>query len=257
MKSIFRILLLIAVGYVIFGLILFFGQKSMIYFPDNQDFYSCSGFADYQTITYNSTRFYYKDVSEKNVTVFYRGNAGSLCDRAAFRPFVETEGRSMIFVEYAGFSNDSRSPSKELILEDVRNIVSFIRGKQYENVTVIGESLGSGAASYHASIGDVDRLALITPFSSIRDVGEHKFPFFPISLILTQNFDNVKWLKEYSNSVIILHGDEDLIIPYKLAVKLYESLATEHKEFVSLKGYGHNSVWNSPKFRTELAEFLK
>ena len=34
--------------YAVFGVILFLSQKSMIYFPDKQDFEKCAGFSDYQ-----------------------------------------------------------------------------------------------------------------------------------------------------------------------------------------------------------------
>ncbi len=248
LKRIFvDILVIIAVLYLVFGIYLFVIQKSMLYYPNTQDFKSCIGFEDYQKVEYSGTRFYYKENS-KDVFVFYHGNAGSACDRSYFKSLLNNSNDSIIFVEYAGYSNDNKTPSKKLILQDVQHIHDFIEEKSFNFVTVYGESIGSGVASYHAYLGDVDYLILVAPFSRLVDLVQFKFVIYPAFLMLTERYDNVKWDKDFKGNVLIIHGDNDVVIPNTFSKKLFESLSTEKKKYVLIKGAGHNDVSNYDEF---------
>jgi len=228
----------------------------MIYYPDNQSFENCSGFIDYQKMNFNGTRFYYKQNSLDNVIVYYHGNAGSSCDRSYFKSFFEQSNSSVIFVEYAGYSNDNIKPSKKLILQDVDNINSFVKENSFKNVIVYGQSIGSGAASYHSSIGDVNSLILVGSFSSLDDIAQSKYIIYPASLLLREKYDNAEWLQGFEGNVIILHGDNDKLIPHKFSQKLFNEITTEKKEYILISGKGHNDIWNSPVFREKLVEFI-
>jgi len=256
MNFIIDTLIRLMIIYCLFGLFLFFGQKSMLYYPDNQDFESCSGFNDYQKINFNGTRFYYKQGSFDNIIIYYHGNAGSACDRSYFKLFFEQSNSSIIFVEYAGYSNDNTKPSKELILQDVDNINNFVKENSFKNVIVYGQSIGSGVASYHSFIGDVNSLILVGSFSSLTDVAQSRYIIYPASVLLREKYDNVKWLQSFEGNVIILHGDSDQLIPYKFSQKLFNEITTEKKEYVLIDGKGHNDIWNSSIFREKLVEFI-
>lgn len=255
-KRLINFLIAFLIVYILFGFILFFSQNSMIYYPDNQNFEDCAGFLDYEKISYNETRFYFRQGSE-NLMVHYHGNAGSACDRSFFREYFEQENNSIIFVEYAGYSNDSRKPSKELILQDVRNVHDYIKKGSFERVMVYGGSIGSGPASYHAFLGSVDYLIFVTPFSSLVDVAQSKYILYPVSILLRENYDNLGWLENFYGKVIIFHGSNDLVIPNRFSKKLFDGLVTEKKEYVLIEGYGHNNLYNSKNFQEKLSMFIK
>ena len=256
MNPVIDILIRLIIIYLLFGLFLFFTQKSMLYYPDNQDFESCSGFDDYQKINFNGTRFYYKQNSLDNVIVYYHGNAGSACDRSYFKPFFEQSNSSVIFVEYAGYSNDNKGPSRDLILQDVDNIQGFVKENSFKNVIVYGQSIGSGAASYHSSIGNVDSLILVGSFSNLDDVVQSKYTIYPASILLREKYNNKEWLQNFKGNMIVLHGDSDQAIPHSFSQKLFDEATTEKKEYVLIEGKGHNDIWNSSIFREKLIEFI-
>ena len=256
MSFIIDTLIRFMVIYLLFGLFLFFSQRSMLYYPDNQDFESCERFSDYQKINFNGTRFYYKQGSPDNVIVYYHGNAGSACDRGYFKSFFEQSNSSIIFVEYTGYSNDSIKPSRDLILQDVKNVHSFVKENSFKNIVVYGQSIGSGAASHHAFIGDVNSLILVGSFSSLDDVVRSKYIIYPASILLREKYDNTKWLQDFDGNIIIFHGDGDQAIPYKFSQKLFNEIPTEKKEYVLIEGKGHNDIWNAPIFREKLIEFI-
>ncbi len=252
----FNFLIALLVFYILFGVLFFFFQKSLIYYPPVQNFESCSGFEDYQKIDYHGTRFYYKNNSLENVLVYYHGNAESACDISYLKSNFEQANLSLIFVEYTGYS-DNMNPSKKLILEDVKKINNFVKENSYKNIIVYGQSVGSGAASYHAFIGNVSSLILVTPFFKFSDLVYSKVLFYPVSLILTENYDNSLYLNNFTGNIIILHGDSDKVIPNKFSLQLFDFLKTLNKEYVLIPGIGHNNIWGSNLFREKVSGFIQ
>lgn len=249
--------LVIAIGIAYFALFiwLFLFQKKMIYFPSKAPFQDCGNFKEYEKIDHNGTRFYFKE-SGKNIVVLYHGNAGSACDRYHYKNLLEKSNNSVIVVEYAGYSSDRRKPSMKLILKDVGNVAGFINSRNFKNVIVVGESLGSGPASYHSSIQKTEKLLLISPFDSVAGMARKDYWMFPVGLLLRENYDNIKWLKNFSGNIKIIHSKSDEITPISNARNLYSSLKTKDKSFVEIEGVSHNEMLESDRFRKEVRDFV-
>lgn len=213
-------------------------QRHLIFLPTPQDFEACDYFADAQKLNENGTRFYYKSVSDKLV-VFYHGNYGSACDRAFLSSWFEASGYSVAFVEYVGYSNDRRAPRARLILQDVKNMDNFIRRIAPNKLVVVGESLGTGPASYHASLDRMARLILISPYTSLLELSEKKLPFYPVSFMLREHFDNVASLKDFYGGMLVIAGTNDLVVPIEFSRKLFEKVPTANKTFLEIQNAGH------------------
>jgi pimeloyl-ACP methyl ester carboxylesterase len=189
------------------------------------------------------------------VVVLYHGNAGSACDRAFYTQFFTDAGYGYVLVEYAGFSNDPREPSHELIKQDVRNVISYLQTTKVNGVAIVGESIGTGFAAYHASLAPPQKLLLITPFTDLLDIAKGRFWLYPTSLLVDNALDNTTALKNYRGNVTIIHGAEDSIIPYKLGQRLFNSLSAE-KEFVTITGSDHNDLFTYQETSTAIQNFL-
>jgi len=227
----------------------------MVYYPDKQDFDLCQGFKDSQKINFNGTRFYYKQNSDKLI-IFYHGNAGSACNRSFLKDFFEENDYSYIFVEYAGYSNDSKKPTKKLLLQDVENVNNFIKDLNYSELVLAGESIGTGLASYHSTLTKADKLFFVAPFSSIADVGQRHFFLYPVKLLLKENYDNELWLQDFKEKIMIIHGNKDGIIPMRLSKKLYESISTIKKKYVEIDGAGHNDIYRYEEVWNNMKDFF-
>nr|MDD3719953.1 alpha/beta hydrolase [Candidatus Gracilibacteria bacterium] len=242
--------------YVFFCIYLYLSQKSMIYLPSHQDFYECNGFKYYDKLFFNGTRFYIKNKSD-NVIVVYHGNAGSACDLSNnLKKVLEETDYSLVFVEYAGYSNDSYSPSIMLLKNDVENIKAYLNIKNFKKVIVYGRSLGTALAAYQSSISNVDKLILVSPFTTFLDLIKSKYPIFPINYMLTERYDNVEYLKNFKNNILIIHGNKDIDVPYKFGKDLYNTLTTKNKEFITIPGKGHNDLENDDSFYKKIMEFI-
>jgi uncharacterized protein len=254
-KLFFKILIGIAVIYLLLGLYLYFNQNNIIYYPDNQNFDTCSGFSDYQKINYNGTRFYFKQNSAK-VLVYYHGNGDSACEGSILKPLFEKNNYSVIFVEYAGYSGDDKKPSRELIFNDVKNVRKFISNKSFTNNIIVGRSIGTAAASYHASLGNADNLILISPFSTLADVAQSKYVIYPASAMLNEDYNNIESLKDFHGRLLILHGNKDLLISPKLSRELFDSVPSAQKEYALIPDKGHNDIMLSEQFIYNTTRFI-
>lgn len=240
--------------YLGFGLVLFFFQRHFVYYSDKQNFNSCSGFADSQSVNANETRAYYKNNSKK-LLVFYHGNAGSACDRSFLKNEFEKLDYSYIFVEYAGYSNDSRTPSKESLMKDAENINEFLKTTNHEKLVLAGESLGAAIAAYHSSFAREDQLLLISPFYKMEDVAREHYPMYPVSFLLREKYDISRWTGDI-NQVEIIHGAKDKIIPATQGKKLFESIESANKKFVEIKDASHNDIYYYPETFFAISDFL-
>ncbi len=243
-----------AIFYISFGIFLTLNQEKVVYHPFPQDFQSCTNLVEAEKVTYQGTRMYVSTTTGP-IVVLYHGNAGSACDRDFYANQFTQAGYNYIIVEYTGFSNDSQEPSHELIKQDVKNVISYLKSENIEKVIVAGESIGSGFAAYHASLAPPERLLLISPFTNLSAMAKERFWFYPTSLLVDNALDNVEALKNYGGEVTIIHGDEDSIIPHKLGQRLFESIPSE-KDFITIAGAGHNDLFTTQQTYTTIQDFL-
>lgn len=248
-------LLIFGIFYISFGAYWTIFQESIVYYPNSQDFKSCTDFQSAEKVDYNGTRMYVEDIYKPTV-ILYHGNAGSACDRHFYADIFAQAGYGYIIVEYAGYSNDLKKPSHTLIKRDVQNVLAYINEKKPSRIIVVGESIGTGVASYHASLQPPDKLLLISPFTDLVDIAQNLFWFYPTSILVHNAFENTKALNQYRNPVTIIHGYKDRIIPHELGQALFVSLETE-KKFVTIAEGGHNDLFLYAETYATITNFLK
>jgi pimeloyl-ACP methyl ester carboxylesterase len=250
---------LIAIGifiifYVGFGIYLTLSQEKVIYQPFAQDFDSCDAFAEVEKVNQAGTRMYVSG-TDKPVVVLYHGNAGSACDRWFYADTFKQAGYDFVIVEYSGYSNDLVAPSHKRTKANVKNVIAFLSERDVDDVSIVGESLGAGTASYHASIAPPEKLLLISPFKDLASAAGQKFWFYPTSLLVDNAFDNVEKLSGYGGRVTIIHGEKDRLASFSLSQELFTSINTE-KEFIEVTGAGHNDLFLFDQAFQGLTDFL-
>lgn len=249
-----RALALFAIFYIGFGFFLFLNQERIVYRPFPQDFANCPALTGAAEVNASGTRMYVSPDSAP-VIVLYHGNAGSACDRAWYADLFRAAGYSYAIVEYAGYSNDPRQTTHDLIKQDVENVIAYFAETNRPIVGVVGESIGSGPASYHVSLAPAPELLLITPFTDLADLAQDRFWFYPTALLVDNAFDNESNLQEYAGNVTIIHGTEDQVVPFRFGQALYENLRTE-KTLVAIEGAGHNDLLTYPETTAAITDFL-
>lgn len=245
---------ILVVFYAAYGTLIALFQERIVYQPFAQDFETCSEFAQARKITFDGTRMYYKN-NGPTIAVIYHGNGGSACDRGMIASIFDSQKISYLVPEYAGYSNATSTPSHDAIKKDAEHVIDFLKTRGFTHIIVVGESIGTGVASYHASIHAPDRLILISPFTSLLDLARGRFWFYPVSVLVDNAFDNAKLLSAYKGPVLVIHGRKDDLIPFRLGKELFGAIPSDGKIFFELPGAGHNDVFAYPETYEQIREF--
>lgn len=232
-----RYLFIPIITYISLCFYLYINQKDFIYFPNSV----CRDNSNFEKIINNNSLIGYKFSQNTNqdILVIFHGNGGSALDRSYyFNLFPEQQ---LFFFEYPGYcGREKEILNKENIIKESRLFLSYIKEKNSNNkISLLGESLGSGIASQLAYEFNVDKLILVTPYSSIDDIASHKFSFLPISFLLTENYDNIKNLSQYDGKTLIITAEKDLVIPIQFSNKVIASVEKE-KNVIVIKNAEHN-----------------
>jgi uncharacterized protein len=251
-------------SYLGFGILLAIRQDSYIFFPVPTPIEDCPELTNATIVNMNGTRGYFLHTggtttiaTSTRIAVSYHGNGERACDSAFMSSFLTALGYDIIFVEYAGYAGDaSTKPSMERLFEDTRNVNDWVGSMHYREITIIGRSIGSAFASYHAARAHPDRLMLISPFDVYSRTAQGHYPVYPVKLMLKSDPDNIKNAAG-AKRILIIHGENDVIIPLSRAQALYDELPEMDKEIVIVPATAHIDVLSRPEIWDKMREFLR
>ena len=128
-------------------------------------------------------------------------------------------------MEYPGYGIYKGSPSAERIEIDASIVFSFITeeiGIRAEDILIMGRSIGSGPATYLASVYPICALLLVSAFTCVKAVAKHLAG--PIgSLFVADRFKNIENIKKVNSPTVIFHGKADKMIPCIQAHQLFKN----------------------------------
>ncbi len=163
------------------------------------------------------------------------------------------QGYDIIAFNYRGYVQSTGKPSEEAFFSDALKIYdAYARGRK---VFVIGRSLGTGVATHLATKRVVDGLVLITPYDSIVSIGQRKYPFFPIALLINNPFETINEIPLVKAPIAVMEVENDQTIPRYHLEKLIEKIPGDFLH-VTLRGTTHGAVLEHPEFTGELQTIL-
>jgi fermentation-respiration switch protein FrsA (DUF1100 family) len=172
--------------------------------------------------------------------LYFHGNAGALVDRVPrFRMFT-ARGYGLLAVSYRGYGGSTGSPTQIGLMHDGEAAYreACARGYDGDRIVIMGASLGTGVAIALAATHEAAALVLEAPYLSALDVASAHYPFFPVRWLMLDRFRSDLAIPDVHVPVLMVHGEEDDVIPISSARRLFE-LANEPKTFVSVPGGGH------------------
>ena len=178
--------------------------------------------------------------------LYFHGNGGALRDRVPrFRRFVE-DRFGMLAVSYRGYGGSTGAPAQDgLFLDAEAAYAEALRlGYAPQRIVIMGESLGTGVATHLAAAYPAAGLVLDSPYSSIADVAAERFSWAPVHYLARDPFRSDREIGKAQAPVLMLHGENDSVIPIRLARRLFD-LAHEPKTFLSAPGRDHLALLDS------------
>ena len=94
---------------------------------------------------------------------------GRIFDKQSWRPLalrLELEGLMVLSIDVRGYGSSQAGEQKDALFNDVLAAITYLRDAGAKKVSVIGGSMGGGAAARAAvesEAGDIDRLILLSP----------------------------------------------------------------------------------------------
>jgi uncharacterized protein len=173
------------------------------------------------------------------------GNAGNITSRFKKAQLMALSGVSVLLFDYRGYGkSDQATLCEEAIYEDTLSALGFLHDKDFTHSQIIlhGVSLGGGPATFLAEkYNDFAGIFLESTFTSMPDMCREVYPYLPAFLVHTQ-FDNLSRIAQVKVPLLLIHGKNDELVPYKMGVKLFESSTSVDKTFVPIEGAGHGDV---------------
>jgi len=193
---------------------------------------------------------------DRPLLLYFHGNGGVLADRRErFGKFLAS-GYGLLAIAYRGFGGSTGTPSEEGLLRDAETAYAeaLRRGFAPARLVIVGESLGTGVATILAARHEEAALVLDAPYRSAVSIAEGRYPIFPVSLLMHDAFRADLAIAQVHAPVLMLHGEDDPIIPIASARDLY-ALASQPKQFVAVPGAGH-LVLHLPEIYPRFAAFV-
>jgi pimeloyl-ACP methyl ester carboxylesterase len=197
------------------------------------------------------------------VLVYFHGNGVVMGDVLWMgREFVR-RGLGVVVCEYRGYGlSAGPAPGEEGLYLDAEAVLDDLaaRGVDRARVTLFGESLGTGVAAEMAARGRGAGLVLVTPYTSITDMGEHVtagLPILPVRLLMRERLATLDKAPRITIPTLVLHGTDDEVVPYAMGRRLAEALP--RARLVTVPGGHHNDVFLGPgaRFFDEVAGFVR
>ena len=186
---------------------------------------------------------HFKVEKPKGVILYFHGNAGDLSRWGTIAEFFADRQYNVLVMDYRTYGKSKGKLSETAFYSDAQLFYNYLK-KHYDekDMTLYGRSLGTGIATYLASKNNPKQLVLETPYYSMIDVGESRFPIFPVEKLLKYKFPTYKFIKGVTCPITIFHGTNDAVVPYSSAEKLVEVAPKPQTTFVTIEGGNHNDL---------------
>lgn len=193
----------------------------------------------------------------KPTLLYFTGNSGNAANRAGKIKAIAGDGYGVFMLNYRRYGGSEGRPSESRITTDAVSAYDTLRGLGVapHDIIAYGESLGTAVATRLTLQRHVEGLVLEAPFTSIVEVGKLMWKYFPLDLIMADQYRTIERIGTVTAPLLIIHGGRDAIIPLDQARHVFHQ-AAEPKSMVVVPQAGHNDLfergaWEKVRFFLE------
>lgn len=199
------------------------------------------------------------------IVLYLHGNTGTRATYhrvQLYKYLTEKRDYHVITFDYRGFAESQCHPSEKGMMEDGYLVWNWVKAHAPKSkLYVWGHSLGSAAATYLTkelckSGSPPDGLVLDAPFTDIIETATHhpfSLPYRPVMTLFQyfvldtfqERFESASRLQHITCPMLILHGHNDIIVPYHLGRKVYEIAVRSKTQFPSMGDVGFVDCGNT------------
>ncbi|MDY6862525.1 MAG: alpha/beta hydrolase [Thermodesulfobacteriota bacterium] len=211
-------------------------------------------------------RFYLKEISYPSI-LYFHGNGETIGDYDYVAPLFNERGINLFVTDYRGYGLSNGMPTMTNLIKDAHPIFKgFKKIIEKEgcakSLFLMGRSLGSSPAielAYHyqseisgliIESGGADFFRLLR-FFGIMAEGSLKEK--------TERASNKAKIRGVSSPTLVIHAENDCLIPLNEGRELYENSISPDKELFVIPGADHNNLWlvGGDGYYIKIGDFIK
>ncbi|ESO91987.1 hypothetical protein LOTGIDRAFT_233275 [Lottia gigantea] len=223
----------------------------------------------------------------KKIIVYLHGNSGTRggWHRVQLYKLFSSLDFHVVAIDYRGFGDSGGNPTEDGVVSDAYHIYHWVKQRSGDSpVFLWGHSLGTAITTKLArKLCDEDEhplgVVLEAPFNNINEAAaNHPFafpykmlPWFSDIFINSIGehgifFSTDKSVEHVTSPIMILHAEDDAVVPYHLGMKLFEAAKeirpdthgdVEFVTFPGHHGYGHKHIFKAPELPEVIRGFME
>ena len=204
----------------------------------------------------------FENFSGKRIVLYYHGNNDNISYRKYVVDICNLLKLNLMLVDYRGYGESSSFPSNVSLLEDAETAYKHLTSEySHKDVIIWGESLGGIAAIWTAHKYKANSLVLLSTFADIKTIiNKLNMPNGIKKMIKKfsngELMENGKWIRNVKIPTVIMHSEEDDILPYINAKMNYDAVSAEKKKLITIQGQHAHPFFTDVQL-IELLEFIE
>ena len=260
-----RLLIVLAVVYVLGAVVLYFAQSLLIYpgayidrhqdvivipapdrevlklhTPDGQRIAAVFGAAQ------NSDGSARSDAASCPTILFFYGNGDCIATSMGLFGDFRRLGANVLIPEYVGYPMSSGRPSEQGCCQTADAAYAYLLSRHDvdpKQIVIVGRSIGSGPAIDLASRKPVAALATFSAFTSMDEMAQKVVPVYPTGLFLRTHFNNAAKIADVKCPIFMAHGTADNFVPFAMMARVAQK-AKAPVTIVPVQSADHNNLFD-------------
>lgn len=199
------------------------------------------------------------DMNDKTkILLFCHGNGGNISNTLAFAELMVSHGYAVVTFDYSGYGRSTGKPSETTLVRDVSEMITALLHMKYpaSRIIVYGHSLGGAVAiqavANHPMGHKLAGLVVEGTFYNLHERAQDSFKWMRyIRVPLCNKYTSNQAICHVRCPILVVHSQQDEVIKYEHAEKLYELLQNNFSKayLISIKGSHNNPIYSAEFFK--------
>lgn len=195
--------------------------------------------------------------SSKGLIFYLHGSNDDVSTWGMISNIYTQHNYDLFIIDYRGYGkSEGEFQTEEQWYQDLQEVYDYLK-KSYkeENIIILGQSLGTAAASFLGAKNNPKLVILQAPFYNMVD--------WILSLGIKDDLNDLKFefannqrIKQIKAPIYIFHGDDDKAVSLKSSLKLRKLFKKIDRLYI-LKNEGHNDFTKNKDYLIQLSEILR
>lgn len=191
------------------------------------------------------------------VVLHFHGNAENRTSHFGFVSWLAHRGYTVVAFDYRGYDGSSGRPGREGLYKDglrmLRAVCLDFPGPRFLVAQSLGGSVLVPALADFPDPHCYQAMVIESSFASYREMAVEKlanFGFAPpfravLRHLVSVEHEPIEAAPRVTLPALVIHGDQDGVVPIEQGLRLFNSLGSEDKAFMRLPGEGHTPSFGS------------